>query len=554
MKKKNLVAKHAKSTTSGAGPHKDKKKAVKRGEIKHKKKYVESFDNGGEEYNDEAGMLKTNLHTMMRACKGLHKLVGPEENLPEWAQEKIAQAKGMIVAVWDYMESQHEEGNIYTNKIDLINKSNEQGVAEGSSMFAWNAGTSEEDFIRQFGKPEFDRLTKKYGISSIPVPDLHGYRPTKPTDPLVRRHRGLDGMGAKLKSIIVNYNGVNILFQKDDDEIFVKASSGGRELGHVLFVIDGDYLMPQDLEVEERFRGQGIAQTMYDYVKSKGYKIRRSGQQTDAGAGFWDKHKGQGQNVWEQGVAEGAPELLKKEMPLHRHAEKLLAQNGVSKKDPDYHHHLNNTIKHLRQFGNIDLINKIGEQGVAEGAMSDLDADRKAKQYKGTQDYHARKKLEDYIRTKERVIAGGNALSPGERRSLAQARKELKALLAQARKELKALTSKNQGVAEGQGEQLSKTKALNILRKELMNSYEYMKCENLEEFKQRLQWLSEGMLKNHMTNGKSTVINSEEIKLYQEYRKKREQIQRGLTQGVAEGNAYEDKLSESLNRALRRLK
>ena len=133
MKKKNLVAKHAKSTTSGAGPHKDKKKAVKRGEIKHKKKYDESFDNGGEEYNDEAGMLKTNLHTMMRACKGLHKLVGPEENLPEWAQEKIAQAKGMIVAVWDYMESQHEEGNIYTNKIDLINKSNEQGVAEGNA-------------------------------------------------------------------------------------------------------------------------------------------------------------------------------------------------------------------------------------------------------------------------------------------------------------------------------------------------------------------------------------------------------------------------------------
>jgi hypothetical protein len=69
-----------------------------------------------------------------------------------------------------------------------------------------------------------------------------------------------------------------------------------------------------------------------------------------------------------QGVAEGAPELLKKEMPLHRQAEKLLAQNGVSKDDPDYHHHLGNTIKHLRQFGNIDLINKSDEQGVAEGS------------------------------------------------------------------------------------------------------------------------------------------------------------------------------------------
>ena len=74
----------------------------------------------------------------------------------------------------------------------------------------------------------------------------------------------------------------------------------------------------------------------------------------------------------EQGVAEGAPELLKKEMPLHRHAEKLLAQNGVSKDDPDYHYHLGNTIKYLRQFGNIDLINKIGEQGVAEGSENIL--------------------------------------------------------------------------------------------------------------------------------------------------------------------------------------
>ena len=71
-----------------------------------------------------------------------------------------------------------------------------------------------------------------------------------------------------------------------------------------------------------------------------------------------------------QGVAEGAPELLKKEMPLHRHAEKLLAQNGVSKDDPDYHHHLGNTIKHLRQFGNIDLINK---QGVAALAKAGRD-------------------------------------------------------------------------------------------------------------------------------------------------------------------------------------
>ena len=116
-----------------------------------------------------------------------------------------------------------------------------------------------------------------------------------------------------------NYGGIQLSLeiQKDDEyvddedtdnqTIYVTATSNGRELGHVLFTIDYDsqgmVLNPQDLEVEERFRGQGIAQTMYDYVKSKGYRIRRSGQQTDAGAAFWDKHK-PGKNVWEQGVAE----------------------------------------------------------------------------------------------------------------------------------------------------------------------------------------------------------------------------------------------------------
>ena len=115
------------------------------------------------------------------------------------------------------------------------------------------------------------------------------------------------------------YQGLDISLEveKDDDfvddddvdnqSILVRATAGGRELGHVLFTLDYDsqglVLNPQDLEVDERYRGQGIARTMYDYVKSRGYRIRRSGQQTDAGAGFWGKHRPE-QNVWEQGVKE----------------------------------------------------------------------------------------------------------------------------------------------------------------------------------------------------------------------------------------------------------
>lgn len=94
------------------------------------------------------------------------------------------------------------------------------------------------------------------------------------------------------------FRGIDISMQRDDDEIMVRASAGGKQLGSVLFVDYDGYLMPQDLEVDERFRGQGIAAAMYDYVKNQGYRIRRSGQQTDAGAGFWSKHRPE-QNVWE---------------------------------------------------------------------------------------------------------------------------------------------------------------------------------------------------------------------------------------------------------------
>ena len=132
-----------------------------------------------------------------------------------------------------------------------------------------------------------------------------------------------------LKEDIENYNGINILFQQDDDEVFVKASTGGRELGHVLFVNDGEYLIPQDLEVEERFRGQGIAQTMYDFVKSKGYRIRRSGQQTDAGAGFWAKHRPE-QNVWEEKKLD--PDIYGEMLPFD--TAKSIIQNVVRSVDP----------------------------------------------------------------------------------------------------------------------------------------------------------------------------------------------------------------------------
>ena len=60
------------------------------------------------EYDDEAGMVKNNLHTIIRVLTHLGKDIDNNENFPEWVQEKIAMIKQTSVEVMNYMISQHE--------------------------------------------------------------------------------------------------------------------------------------------------------------------------------------------------------------------------------------------------------------------------------------------------------------------------------------------------------------------------------------------------------------------------------------------------------------
>jgi hypothetical protein len=64
------------------------------------------------EYDDEAGMADNNLETLERAVQGIDDLIQTGDNLPEWCQEKIAVAKSMLVAVWDYMESEENSEEV----------------------------------------------------------------------------------------------------------------------------------------------------------------------------------------------------------------------------------------------------------------------------------------------------------------------------------------------------------------------------------------------------------------------------------------------------------
>lgn len=64
------------------------------------------------EYNDEAGMVDSNLETIKRAAEELDQALRGDENMAEWAQEKIAVVKSMIVTVKDYVISQKDKGEM----------------------------------------------------------------------------------------------------------------------------------------------------------------------------------------------------------------------------------------------------------------------------------------------------------------------------------------------------------------------------------------------------------------------------------------------------------
>ena len=64
------------------------------------------FDHNGPEA--ESGMIRSNLFTIGKKAHELHDMVGEHDDLPEWVQEKIAVAEGMISSVHDYLSYEYE--------------------------------------------------------------------------------------------------------------------------------------------------------------------------------------------------------------------------------------------------------------------------------------------------------------------------------------------------------------------------------------------------------------------------------------------------------------
>jgi hypothetical protein len=72
---------------------------------------AEDIEDRGE-YDREGDMAKDNIHTIVRNARELESILGDNDNLPEWVQDKLANIKGMMTAVSEYMQTQQERDSV----------------------------------------------------------------------------------------------------------------------------------------------------------------------------------------------------------------------------------------------------------------------------------------------------------------------------------------------------------------------------------------------------------------------------------------------------------
>ena len=69
------------------------------------------------EYDREGEMAKDDIKTVVRHAQALEKILGDNDNLPEWVQAKLAKIEGMMTAVDDYMQNQ-KNGQMGSSEMD----------------------------------------------------------------------------------------------------------------------------------------------------------------------------------------------------------------------------------------------------------------------------------------------------------------------------------------------------------------------------------------------------------------------------------------------------
>lgn len=112
------------------------------------------FHNNGPE--EESGMIRSNLYTLSKQAQEMHDMIGMNDDLDEWVQEKIAVASSMIDSVYDYLGYEYEsmKGNIPSH--DSFNA----GVAYQDDMDHDHDDDYEEYSLNEVTPPGREKMIK----------------------------------------------------------------------------------------------------------------------------------------------------------------------------------------------------------------------------------------------------------------------------------------------------------------------------------------------------------------------------------------------------------
>lgn len=80
------------------------------------KTFRELLENKENEYNNEGGMSKGQLKTMIDAAQELHDMLSDNDNMPEWVQSKITKATDYIDTARDYMKNEIKTESVNEKK------------------------------------------------------------------------------------------------------------------------------------------------------------------------------------------------------------------------------------------------------------------------------------------------------------------------------------------------------------------------------------------------------------------------------------------------------
>jgi hypothetical protein len=163
--------------------------------------------------------------------------------------------------------------------------------------------------VAKAGIDKLSNLGKNMGLGQQVKATTALSAPSKPEVELPVNVKQKQKVGQEVaEATIVERDGITLDYQfsANQQKLKITASSNGRRLGSAVFQNYGPADRPEykgdQVEVDERYRGQGIATVMYNLARELVGKIYPSPAQTQDGEAFW-----KGKPFWEQELNEFDP-------------------------------------------------------------------------------------------------------------------------------------------------------------------------------------------------------------------------------------------------------